>query len=77
MLRKGFKELGILKDESYRSYHQLNPTSIGYSPYISCSLALHKSTVYASCMYLFQSSLYSAMIAKPVTTLAPCQWPFS
>lgn len=29
MLRKGLKEIGILKDEGSRSYHQLNPTSIG------------------------------------------------
>lgn len=30
MLRKGFKEIGILKDEGSSSYHQLNPTSIGH-----------------------------------------------
>ncbi|KAG2695828.1 hypothetical protein I3760_07G030300 [Carya illinoinensis] len=30
MLRKGLKEIGILKDEGSRSYHQLNPTSIGH-----------------------------------------------
>lgn len=30
MLRKGLKEMGILKDEGSSSYHQLNPTSIGH-----------------------------------------------
>lgn len=30
MLRKGFKEIGITKSDDYKSYHQLNPTSIGH-----------------------------------------------
>ncbi|MQL88229.1 hypothetical protein Taro_020789 [Colocasia esculenta] len=30
MLCKGLKELGILKDDTGHSYHQLNPTSIGH-----------------------------------------------
>lgn len=30
MLRKGLKEIGILKSEASNSYHQLNPTSIGH-----------------------------------------------
>ncbi|XP_062143545.1 intermediate cleaving peptidase 55, mitochondrial [Alnus glutinosa] len=30
MLRKGLKEIGILKSEGSSSYHQLNPTSIGH-----------------------------------------------
>ncbi|KAK1277035.1 hypothetical protein QJS04_geneDACA015875 [Acorus gramineus] len=30
MLRKGLKDLGILKDRSSSMYHQLNPTSIGH-----------------------------------------------
>ncbi|XP_072976413.1 intermediate cleaving peptidase 55, mitochondrial [Typha angustifolia] len=30
MLRRGLKELGILKDGSSYAYHQLNPTSIGH-----------------------------------------------
>ncbi|KAM7481818.1 hypothetical protein LguiB_006401 [Lonicera macranthoides] len=29
-LRKGLKEMGILKDDRPHSYHQLNPTSIGH-----------------------------------------------
>ena len=29
MLRKGLKEIGILKKEASNSYHLLNPTSIG------------------------------------------------
>jgi hypothetical protein len=29
MLRKGFKELGILKGEMSSSYYELNPTSVG------------------------------------------------
>lgn len=30
MLRRGLKEIGILNDEASYTYHQLNPTSIGY-----------------------------------------------
>ncbi|XP_017700355.2 intermediate cleaving peptidase 55, mitochondrial isoform X2 [Phoenix dactylifera] len=30
MLRRGLKEIGILKDETSYSYHELNPTSIGH-----------------------------------------------
>lgn len=30
MLRRGLKELGIMKDEGLHTYHQLNPTSIGH-----------------------------------------------
>ncbi|KAG1326151.1 intermediate cleaving peptidase 55, mitochondrial [Cocos nucifera] len=30
MLRRGLKEIGILKDETSYSYHQLNPTSVGH-----------------------------------------------
>lgn len=30
MLRKGLKEIGILKDGDNSLYHQLNPTSIGF-----------------------------------------------
>ncbi|KAL5582648.1 hypothetical protein UlMin_015090 [Ulmus minor] len=30
ILRKGFQEIGILKNSSSNSYHQLNPTSIGH-----------------------------------------------
>ncbi|CAK9174754.1 unnamed protein product [Ilex paraguariensis] len=30
MLRKGFKEMGILKTDQPPSYHQLNPTNIGH-----------------------------------------------
>ncbi|XP_052192757.1 intermediate cleaving peptidase 55, mitochondrial isoform X2 [Diospyros lotus] len=29
-MRKGLKEIGILKDDRHRSYHQLNPTNIGH-----------------------------------------------
>ncbi|XP_070676885.1 intermediate cleaving peptidase 55, mitochondrial [Malus domestica] len=31
MLHKGLKEIGILKDSRSNSYHQMNPTSIGFS----------------------------------------------
>ncbi|CAN6581820.1 unnamed protein product [Malus baccata var. baccata] len=31
MLHKGLKEIGILKDFRSNSYHQMNPTSIGFS----------------------------------------------
>lgn len=30
MLRKGLKEIGILKDGRSSLYHHLNPTSIGF-----------------------------------------------
>lgn len=30
ILRKGFQEIGILKNSSSNSYHRLNPTSIGH-----------------------------------------------
>ncbi|OMO86291.1 hypothetical protein CCACVL1_09688 [Corchorus capsularis] len=30
MLHKGLTEMGILKSDEFRSYHQLNPTSIGH-----------------------------------------------
>ncbi|KAI5658490.1 hypothetical protein M9H77_27283 [Catharanthus roseus] len=30
MLRRGFKEIGILKDERPQTYHMLNPTNIGH-----------------------------------------------
>ncbi|KAG0480068.1 hypothetical protein HPP92_010926 [Vanilla planifolia] len=30
MLRRGFKQVGILTDERSKAYHQLNPTSIGH-----------------------------------------------
>ena len=37
MLRKGFKEIGILKDEGNSLYNMLNPTSIGFSmPLFTC-----------------------------------------
>ncbi|XP_020101540.1 probable Xaa-Pro aminopeptidase 3 isoform X1 [Ananas comosus] len=53
MLRKGLKELSILRDENSLSYHQLNPTSIGHylgmdvhdSPTISIDRSLQPGVV--------------------------------
>lgn len=36
MLRKGLKEIGILKSEASNSYHRLNPTSIGSLRTLRC-----------------------------------------
>ena len=54
MLRKGFKEIGILKDEGSSSYHQLNPTSIGFSMH---PLTYIQVNLYISILFIFGQML--------------------